>query len=51
MGFAQWFWRLFLVFAGLIVAHVLVVTLLVVQSGADGGSDHFPVPQSGSLRA
>ncbi len=26
MGFAQWFWRLFLVFAGLIVAHVLVVT-------------------------
>jgi hypothetical protein len=31
MGFAQWFWRLFLVFAGLIVAHVLVVTLLVHQ--------------------
>jgi two-component system phosphate regulon sensor histidine kinase PhoR len=29
MGFAQWFWRLFLVFAGLIVAHVLVVTLLL----------------------
>ena len=26
MGFAQWFWRLFLVFTGLIVAHVLVVT-------------------------
>jgi two-component system phosphate regulon sensor histidine kinase PhoR len=26
MGFAQWFWRLFLVFAGLIVAHVLIVT-------------------------
>ena len=26
MGFAQWFWRLFLVFAGLIVAHALVVT-------------------------
>src|SRR5262245_20452123 len=26
MGFAQWFWRLFLVFAGVIVAHVLVVT-------------------------
>jgi two-component system phosphate regulon sensor histidine kinase PhoR len=26
MGFAQWFWRLFLVYAGLIVAHVLVVT-------------------------
>jgi two-component system, OmpR family, phosphate regulon sensor histidine kinase PhoR len=35
MGFAQWFWRLFLVFAGLIAAHVLVVTLLVSrQSGA-----------------
>src|SRR5262245_16599717 len=35
MGFAQWFWRLFLVFVGLIVAHVLVVTLLVLrQSGA-----------------
>jgi two-component system phosphate regulon sensor histidine kinase PhoR len=28
MGFAQWFWRLFLVFAGLILAHVLVVTLI-----------------------
>jgi two-component system phosphate regulon sensor histidine kinase PhoR len=26
MGFAQWFWRLFLVFAGLIAAHALVVT-------------------------
>jgi two-component system phosphate regulon sensor histidine kinase PhoR len=29
MGFAQWFWRLFLIFSGLIVAHVFVVTLLV----------------------
>jgi two-component system phosphate regulon sensor histidine kinase PhoR len=29
MGFAQWFWRLFLVFTGLIVAHVMLVTLLV----------------------
>ena len=27
MGFAQWFWRLFLVYAGLIVVHVLLVTL------------------------
>ena len=26
MGFGQWFWRLFLVFTGLIVAHVLVVS-------------------------
>jgi len=42
MGFAQWFWRLFLVFAGLIVAHVLLVTLLVIQSGANGGSASFP---------
>jgi two-component system, OmpR family, phosphate regulon sensor histidine kinase PhoR len=42
MGFAQWFWRLFFVFAGLIVAHVLVVTLLVVQSGANVGSASFP---------
>jgi two-component system, OmpR family, phosphate regulon sensor histidine kinase PhoR len=37
MGFAQWFWRLFLVFGGLIVAHVLLVTLLVVRSGAASG--------------
>src|SRR5262245_41297483 len=29
MGFAQWFWRLFLVFTGLIAAHVLAVRLLV----------------------
>jgi two-component system phosphate regulon sensor histidine kinase PhoR len=29
MGFAQWFWRLFLVYAGLIVAHVLLVTLVL----------------------
>jgi two-component system phosphate regulon sensor histidine kinase PhoR len=34
MGFSQWFWRLFLVFTGLIAAHVLVVTLLGGQSGA-----------------
>src|SRR5436190_1389647 len=31
MGFAQWFWRLFLVFTGLIVAHVLVVSLLIAR--------------------
>jgi two-component system phosphate regulon sensor histidine kinase PhoR len=42
MGFAQWFWRLFLVFAGLIVAHVLLVTLLVIQSGANGRGGSFP---------
>src|SRR5439155_13281852 len=29
MGFAQWFWRLFFLLAGLIVAHVSFVTLLV----------------------
>jgi two-component system, OmpR family, phosphate regulon sensor histidine kinase PhoR len=40
MGFAQWFWRLFFVFTGLIATHVLVVTFLV-QSLApprDGGA-------------
>src|SRR5205823_324389 len=31
MGFAQWFWRLFLVFTGLIVSHVLVVSLLAAR--------------------
>ncbi len=31
MGFSQWFWRLFLVFSGLIVAHVLVVSLLAAR--------------------
>src|SRR3954469_6686561 len=35
MGFAQWFWRLFLVFTGIIVAHVLIVTLV---AAAHGGS-------------
>ena len=35
MGFAQWFWRLFLVFTGLIAAHVLTVTLLI-QAGTRG---------------
>ena len=33
MGFAQWFWRLFLVFSGIIVAHVLIVSLLVSVQG------------------
>ena len=31
MGFSQWFWRLFLVFSGLIVTHVLVVNLLAAR--------------------
>ncbi len=31
MGFGQWFWRLFLVFTGIIVAHVLVVSLLAAR--------------------
>jgi two-component system, OmpR family, phosphate regulon sensor histidine kinase PhoR len=39
MGFAQWFWRLFFVFAGLIVAHVLVVTLLVQENLRTGATD------------
>jgi two-component system phosphate regulon sensor histidine kinase PhoR len=33
MGFAQWFWRLFLVYAGLIVAHVLLVSLVLGLGG------------------
>jgi len=41
MGFAQWFWRLFLVFAGLIITHVLVVTLLVMPHGVGQGQP-FP---------
>src|SRR5262245_59291910 len=39
MGFAQWFWRLFLVFAGLIIAHVLIVTLLVQQAARSAATD------------
>src|SRR3954454_899066 len=39
MGFAQWFWRLFLVFTGIIVAHVLIVTLLAAAHG--GGAPVF----------
>lgn len=34
MGFAQWFWRLLLVYSGLIVVHTLLVTLLVVNQAA-----------------
>jgi two-component system, OmpR family, phosphate regulon sensor histidine kinase PhoR len=44
MGFAQWFWRLFLVFAGLIVAHVLVVTLLIAGPTRSAG-DVLPMAQ------
>ena len=29
MGFAQWFWRLFLVYSGLIAVHALVVTFIL----------------------
>ena len=45
MGFAQWFWRLFLVFAGLIVAHVLIVTLLAQQAARStvAGSQFWPL--------
>lgn len=38
MGFTQWFWRLFLIFAGLVLAHVMVATLLVTRQAAGGGS-------------
>jgi two-component system phosphate regulon sensor histidine kinase PhoR len=37
MGFAQWFWRLFLVFAGLIAAHGLLVTVIVTFGWTGGG--------------
>jgi two-component system, OmpR family, phosphate regulon sensor histidine kinase PhoR len=36
MGFAQWFWRLFLVFSGIVAAHVLTVTLLLAGRGSGG---------------
>jgi two-component system phosphate regulon sensor histidine kinase PhoR len=42
MGFAQWFWRLFLVFAGLIAAHVLFVTWL---AGSYASSPALPAWQ------
>lgn len=50
MGFAQWFWRLFLVFAGLILAHVLVVTLLVsLQSGGTTNLQVWPFWATGGV--
>ena len=42
MGFAQWLWRLFFVYSGLIVAHVLLVTWLVHSSAAIGSTTAFP---------
>lgn len=33
MGFAQWFWRLFLVLAGIVVAHAVVVSFLCSLPG------------------
>jgi two-component system phosphate regulon sensor histidine kinase PhoR len=35
MGFAQWFWRLLLVYSGLIAAHTLLVSLLVLSRGGN----------------
>ena len=43
MGFAQWFWRLFLVFTGLIVGHVLLVTVLAAWR------DEQPVLMNGGI--
>ena len=43
MGFGQWFWRLFLVFTGLIVAHVLVVSLLAARHAESVGPAVPPV--------
>ena len=48
MGFAQWFWRLFLVFAGLIAAHVLVVTWLV-QRDLGAAAQLWPIWLAGGL--
>jgi two-component system phosphate regulon sensor histidine kinase PhoR len=42
MGFAQWLWRLFLVYAGLIVAHVLLVTLLVSAFAGQNSAATLP---------
>jgi two-component system, OmpR family, phosphate regulon sensor histidine kinase PhoR len=42
MGFGQWFWRLFFVFAGLILAHVLIVTWLVVPTARSESGAAFP---------
>src|SRR5262245_4566639 len=43
MGFAQWFWRLFLVFTGLIVAHVLVVSLLAARHAGSAAGGLTPL--------
>jgi len=43
MGFAQWFWRLFLVFTGLIVAHVSVVSLLAARHAGSAAGGLSPV--------
>jgi two-component system phosphate regulon sensor histidine kinase PhoR len=49
MGFAQWFWRLFLVFAGLILAHVLVVSLLVAVQRGSASLQLWPFWLSGGV--
>jgi two-component system phosphate regulon sensor histidine kinase PhoR len=45
MGYAQWFWRLFLVFVGLLAAHVLVTTLLATAAARAGSSASALAPQ------
>src|SRR6266481_8714230 len=45
MAYAQWFWRLFLVFGGLIAGHVLVVTLLATAAARAGTTVSFLAPQ------
>ena len=50
MGFAQWFWRLFLVFAGLLLAHVLTVSLIVsVQRNSAAGPVTWPIWLAGGV--
>jgi two-component system phosphate regulon sensor histidine kinase PhoR len=45
MGYAQWFWRLFVVFAALVAAHVLVTTLLATAAAKAGSSVSALAPQ------
>src|SRR5262245_56726947 len=49
MGFAQWFWRLFLVFTGLILAHVLAVSLLVTSQRGAAGLPVWPIWLTGGI--
>jgi two-component system phosphate regulon sensor histidine kinase PhoR len=43
VGFGQWFYRLFFLFAGLIVVHVLMTTALLSAGGASGVQRLWPL--------